>query len=110
MHECTVPDGEAPHTLVTGNPEKEYILGIDPSFSNSPSSDYFAMSLLELDEGSYTLVHSYAVAGGDLKNHIKYLFYLYKNYQDSSVFLNLNSNNYLKLQHYVLYFVFDERK
>ncbi len=80
MHECTVPDGEAPHSLVAGNPEKEYILGIDPSFSNSPSSDYFAMSLLELDEGSYTLVHSYAVAGGDLKDHIKYLFYLYKNF------------------------------
>ena len=80
MHECTVPDGEAPHSLVTGNPEKEYILGIDPSFSTSPSSDYFAMSLLELDEGSYTLVHSYAVAGGDLKDHIKYLFYLYKNF------------------------------
>ena len=80
MHECTVPDGESPHTLLVGNPEKEYILGIDPSFSNSPSSDYFAMSLLELDEGSYTLVHSYAVAGGDLKNHIKYLFYLYKHF------------------------------
>ena len=88
MHECTVPDGEAPHTLVTGNPEKEYILGIDPSFSNSPSSDYFAMSLLELDEGSYTLVHSYAVAGGDLKDHIKYLFYLYKNFNIKMIIID----------------------
>ena len=88
MHECTVPDGEAPHTLIAGNPEKEYILGIDPSFSNSPSSDYFAMSLLELDEGSYTLVHSYAVAGGDLKNHIKYLFYLYKNFNIKMIIID----------------------
>ena len=88
MHECTVPDGEAPHTLITGNPEKEYILGIDPSFSNSPSSDYFAMSLLELDEGSYTLVHSYAVAGGDLKDHIKYLFYLYKHFNIKMIIID----------------------
>ena len=88
MHECTVPDGESPHTLLVGNPEKEYILGIDPSFSNSPSSDYFAMSLLELDEGSYTLVHSYAVAGGDLKNHIKYLFYLYKHFNIKMIIID----------------------
>ena len=88
MHECTVPDGEAPHTLISGNPEKEYILGIDPSFSNSPSSDYFAMSLIELDEDSYTLVHSYAVAGGDLKNHIKYLFYLYKNFNIKMIIID----------------------
>jgi len=80
MYECTVPDGESPHSRIAGSPDKEYILAIDPSFSNSPSSDYFAMSILELDETSYTLVHSYAVAGGNLKDHIKYLFYVYKNF------------------------------
>lgn len=80
MHECTVPDGESPHSRIIGSPDKEYILAIDPSFSNSPSSDYFAMSVLELDETSYTLVHSYAVAGGNLKDHIKYLFYVYRNF------------------------------
>ena len=79
MHDCTIPDGEKQHTLVKGEPDKEYILAIDPSFSNSPSSDYFAMSVLELDEekgNESTLVHAYAVAGGDLKDHIKYLHYL----------------------------------
>jgi len=78
MHECTIPDGEAPHTLIKGAKDKKYILGIDPSFSNSPSSDFFAMSVLEIDEerGHGSLVHSYAVAGGDLKEHIKYLYYL----------------------------------
>ena len=78
MHECTVPDGLSPTTRIKGKPGVEYILGIDPSFSNSPSSDYFAMSLLELDEesGQGTLVHNYAVAGGDLKDHIKYMYYL----------------------------------
>ena len=76
MHECTIPDGEKQHTLVKGERDKEYILAIDPSFSNSPSSDFFAMSVLELDEEkrtTATLVHGYAVAGGDLKDHIKYL-------------------------------------
>ena len=66
MHECTVPDGELPSSLIKGNPDKKYILGIDPSFSNSPSSDYFC--------------HSYAVAGGDLKEHIDYLYYIVTNF------------------------------
>ena len=82
MHECTVPDGETPTTRIKGKSGTKYILGIDPSFSNSPTSDYFAMSIVELDEEtkSSTLVHSYAVAGGDLKNHIKYLYYLINNF------------------------------
>ena len=78
MHECTVPDGQEPTTLIKGEAGKKYILGIDPSFSNSPSSDFFAMSLLEMDDQTNQgiLVHSYAVAGGDLKQHIDYLHYL----------------------------------
>lgn len=83
MHECTVEDGQEPHTKIIGSKDKEYILAIDPSFSNSPSSDFFAMSVLELNEENEdlaTLVHSYAVAGGDLKDHIKYLHYIYTNF------------------------------
>tara|TARA_B100000287_G_scaffold380987_1_gene385053 strand:+ start:778 stop:2604 length:1827 start_codon:yes stop_codon:yes gene_type:complete len=82
MHECTVPDGEEPTTRIYGDSGKKYILGIDPSFSNSPSSDFFAMSLLEIDEEKRdaTLVNSYALAGGDLKDHIKYLGYLMTNF------------------------------
>ena len=82
MHECTIPDGDSPTSLIKGVSGRKYILGIDPSFSNSPSSDFFAMSLLELDEDTQegTLVHSYAVAGGDLKDHINYLYYLYTNF------------------------------
>ena len=78
MHECTVPDGQEPTTLIKGESGKKYVLAIDPSFSNSPSSDFFAMAVLELDDEAKqgTLVHSYAVAGGDLKDHIKYLSYL----------------------------------
>ena len=50
MHECTIKDGHNPTTLIKGQPGKKYIMGIDPSFSNSPSSDFFAMAVIELDE------------------------------------------------------------
>ena len=91
MHQCTIPDGEKQHTLVKGEKDKEYILAIDPSFSNSPSSDFFAMSVLELDEEkttTATLVHGYAVAGGDLKNHIKYLYYLVTYFNFSMIIID----------------------
>ena len=82
MHECTIPDGESPSSLIRGQKDMKYILGIDPSFSNSPSSDFFAMSILEMDDENKQgiLVHSYAVAGGDLKQHIDYLYYILTNF------------------------------
>lgn len=82
MYECTIPDGQEPTTKIFGDKNCEYIIGIDPSFSNSPTSDYFAMSVLEIDKENKTstLVNSYAVAGGDLKTHISYLYYLLKNF------------------------------
>jgi len=82
MHECTIPDGESPHTLIRGKSNQKYLVAIDPSFSNSPSSDYFAMCILELDMESKqtTVVHNYAVAGGDLKDHIKYFSYVVENF------------------------------
>ena len=84
MHESTIPDGESPTTLIKGDPDGKYVLAIDPSFSNSPSSDYFAMSIMELNEEKQqsTLVHGYAVAGGDLRNHIEYLYYILNNFQN----------------------------
>jgi hypothetical protein len=79
MHACTVPDGEYPTLKIKGDKNKKYILGIDPSFSNSPTSDFFAMAVMELDEENpytSTLVHNYAVAGADLKDHIAYMDYV----------------------------------
>ena len=105
MHECTIPDGESPTTLIKGTKDKKYILAIDPSFSNSPSSDFFAMAVLELDEekNQGTLVHSYAVAGGDLKDHIVYLHYVASNFNlemiiiDNAGYQFLDSANEHKL-------------
>jgi hypothetical protein len=82
MHVCTIPDGEYPTTKVVGDSDKKYILSIDPNFSSSKSADYFAMSIIELDEDKKqgVLVHGYQAAGSSLQDHIKYFYYLYKNF------------------------------
>ena len=82
MHDCTIPDGELPTTMIKGKSGEKYLISIDPSFSNSPSSDFFAISVFELNDETKTgtLVHGYAVAGGDLKQHIEYLNYLFSSF------------------------------
>ena len=47
---CTVPDGELPAVEVVGNPEDEYILAVDPSWSETESSDDFAIQVLKIDK------------------------------------------------------------
>lgn len=78
MFACTIPDCSEPTVEIVGKSGDEYILAIDPSFSNSPSSDDFAMSLMKINRETKTstLVNSYGVAGGNLKDHINYLYYL----------------------------------
>jgi len=81
MDICTIKDGQRPTIEIIGEKTAEYVLGIDPSFSSAEHSDHFAMSLLKIIERKDgkrigMLVHSYAVAGGDLKDHILYLYYL----------------------------------
>jgi hypothetical protein len=77
MEDCTLKD-EYPHTSIRGHPDKKYILSIDPNNSDSPSADYFAMALIELDEEtqSGTLVHGFRGLGG-INNHVKYAAYLF---------------------------------
>lgn len=77
MEECTLKD-EYPHTMIRGDKDKKYILSIDPNNSDSPSADYFAMALIELDEEnqSGTLVHGFRGLGG-INNHVKYAAYLF---------------------------------
>ncbi len=78
MHECTVAAGSYPTLQLKGDKDAKYILAIDPSYSASKSSDYFAMGvyLLNESERKMTLVHTYGRAGGDLKDHFSYLAYL----------------------------------
>lgn len=90
MDECTIKDGDDPCLQLVGEKGKKYIIAIDPSFSNSPSSDFFAIAVHELDEKdkTSTLVHNYGIAGADLKDHIKYFYYLYKSFKPVSIIID----------------------
>lgn len=78
MFELTVKDGDKPTVLLRGEPDKKYVLSIDPNLSNSETGDFFAMAVLELDieNEKATLVHSFGKAGEDLSEYIKYFYYL----------------------------------
>jgi hypothetical protein len=78
MKAIQIEPGHGPNLLLKGYKDKKYILAIDPSFSSSPSSDDFAMAVMEIDDETKhaTLVHNYAVHGGNLKDHIAYFYYL----------------------------------
>lgn len=82
MHECTVKAGSLPTLQMRGEPDCEYLLVCDPSYSAHKSSDYFvfAVYLLNKTEKTITLVHTYAQAGGELRDHYKYLIYLLRNF------------------------------
>lgn len=81
MNQVTFPDGEKPTTKIIGDsdPNKIYILGIDPNVNASQKSDYFAMCLIEAEVGSLdhgTVVHNYQLAAGTVNDHIRYFCYL----------------------------------
>ena len=78
MMACTVVDGDRPSVEVKGDPKSKYLLAFDPSWAESESSDDFAMQVFKLNDENKqgTLVHSYALAGTNLKHHIEYLHYL----------------------------------
>lgn len=82
MAACTIKDGEEPNVEIKGQPEDQYILAFDPSWSESESSDDFAIQILKYhkEKGTSTLVHSYAMSGTPLRDHITYFHYLIKNF------------------------------
>ncbi len=79
---CTIPDGDLPCVEVQGDPDAEYILAFDPSWSQTESSDDFAIQILKLhpEEQKTTLVHSYALSGTSLKHHINYFLFCLENF------------------------------
>ncbi len=81
MDECTIPFNQQPCVEIKGTQHGKYILAIDPSWAENEGSDFFAMELFKImPNGKYLQVHSYAVAGGKLKDHINYFHYLYTNF------------------------------
>lgn len=78
---CTVPDGQLPTLELVGEKGAEYIVTIDTSASGSEESDHFAICVLKIVKRADgvkipMLVHSYAVAGGDLSEHTLYFHYI----------------------------------
>lgn len=82
MEACTVPDGDAPYTEIKGNPDDEYIVSLDPSWSEDSGSDDFAMEVFKLDKENKKacLVHAYGLSGTGLKKHIAYFHYILTNF------------------------------
>lgn len=92
MMACSIPDGQEPTLLLKGAKDRKYLLAIDPNLSNSETADHFAMCVIELEEkeGKYggTIVHSYAQAGKDLKDHIAYFHYILTNFNIEMIIID----------------------
>ena len=78
MVACTIPDGEFPAVEIVGKGKDEYVISFDPNWAGNSSADHFAMHVFKLDRVAKKgyLVHSYAIAGVDLKEHMFYFHYL----------------------------------
>jgi hypothetical protein len=78
MSDCTIVDGESPAVEIAGDPNAEYIMAFDPSWSESESSDDFAIQVIKLmpEQKKGVVVHSYALPGTNLKKHITYFKYI----------------------------------
>lgn len=82
MAECTIKDGEDPCLEISGDRDSKYLLAFDPSWAESESSDDFAIQVFKLNDNTKTgtLVHSYAVPGLKMNDHINYFHYLLNNF------------------------------
>lgn len=90
MMECTVPSNQYPTVQIFPRKGSKYLISIDPSFSDSESSDNFSMNVMLLDDEEEipTLVHNYVVAGGQLKDHYAYFHFLYTSFRPELVIID----------------------
>lgn len=98
MQACTIPDGEYPICEFSGEKGARYVLGIDPSSSNGEDSDHFAFCLMRIVKKSNgkevgMVVHQYAIAGGNMKDHISYFFYLLINFNIVYIVIDSSGGN-----------------
>ncbi len=95
MQQCSVPDGESPCLELVGERGSKYVIGIDVSLSGAETSDHFAMCVMKLVQRADgkqigMVVHNYAVAGGNMKDHILYLLFLMRNF--NVVYLGIDAS------------------
>lgn len=87
MASCTVTDGESPCVELAGDKDSKYLLAFDPSWAESESSDDFAMHVFKLNDNNKTgtLIHSYAMPGLKMNEHINYFHYLLTHFNIVSI-------------------------
>jgi hypothetical protein len=98
MHECTIPIGDYPTIQVKGDKDAEYLLAIDPAYGDNKSNDFFGMAVYMLNpkERSIVLVHSYAKAGVELKEHFQYLTYLITHFNIVWTMIDASGDEFIK--------------
>lgn len=99
MHvDLTIKDGEKPSTMIRGHPNDIFALAIDPNFSSSPTADFFAMNILKINLENETaiLVHNYGKAGVELKEHIKYFYYLLNAFKPAIICADNADGNFIQ--------------
>ena len=82
MAACTIKDGQDPCLEIKGDRDSKYLLAFDPSWAESESSDDFAIHVFKLNDTTKTgtLVHSYAMPGLKMNDHINYFHYILTNF------------------------------
>ena len=82
MQACTIKDGEGPTVELAGDRDSKYLMAFDPSWAESESSDDFAIHVFKLNDNTRTgtLVHSYAMPGLKMNEHINYMHYILTNF------------------------------
>lgn len=78
MKKCTIEDGDFPAVEIKGSPSDEYIVAFDPSWAGNTSSDHFAIQVFKISktDQKLCLIHSYALSGANLKEHMTYFHYV----------------------------------
>ena len=74
--------GGGPSVEVAGEAGAEYLVAFDPSWAESESSDDFAIQVFKLNKDKQigTVVHSYALSGATMRDHIRYFGYILLNF------------------------------
>jgi len=88
MHKCTFPLGENPTLSLFGDPQSEYIISIDPSYSDAENADHFAMSVIKVTKEMAVYVHGYGEAAAKLNGYARYLRYLINAYNVKAIFID----------------------
>lgn len=83
MVACTYADGEGQCVEAMGEKGGIYILSGDVSWSESEGSDDFVFHVIKYfpETNLGVVVHSYALPGTAMKEHIKYFHFLYKSFK-----------------------------